>query len=191
MNFKLNEDDIYDEFINEKNYNLLNSALGGDFNFKKIFHKRGPELKGKQTTLEFYDLLEGRTNLLYFIEITGKSLQQIGFYHKKHLSSQANNIINNFDKDSFILEFDTNKVFFSKIGQYDQESFSTYIDYFLRISKKSKKGCKGIVLTKDGYFSYDQAYSYKMESSHCGLNCSDNYITDFIVYQIEENFYLK
>ena len=186
MNYKLNEDDIYNEFIDEKNYKLLKFALGGeDFNFKKIYHKTGPDLKGEKTVLEFYDRIAGRENLLYFIEISAKPLQQIGFYHKLSLS-RDDNFLRYRDKDSFILEFDTNKVFLSKRDQYDSESFRTNLENFFCISRKSKKGYEGIMLSNRGDFSYDKTYSYEMTSSHCGLNCSNKNVTDFIVYQIEE-----
>lgn len=187
MNYKLNEDDIYNEFMDEKNYKLLKFALGTEFNLKKIYHKTGLELKGEETVLEFYDRVAGRENLLYFIEITGRPLKQIGFYQKLSLS-RNDNFLRYYDKDSFILEFDTKKVYKSERDQYDPESYRTNLENFLCISRKTKKGYEGIMLSNRGDFVYDKTYSYEMTSHHYGLNCKNKNVSDFIVYAVEEKF---
>ena len=189
MNYKLNKDDFYDEFIDEKNYNLLKSALKKDFNFKKIYHNSGPNLRIADSLSKFLDIIQGRKNLLYFIEICGKKVKQVGFYHKIDL--KKNYVKSYFDNDSFILEFDTNSILYTKKDKDYKEHFTTSYQNFFCVGKDYQKWYNGIEINKYGNFDYYDVYSYDLTSNQLTTRCSYEYITDYIVYQIEENFYLK
>jgi hypothetical protein len=115
LNQKFNNFAIYDINMDEnftmENYKFLcKNYFKGKFKFKCIFKEEGKNLD-KSNSVFFKKLIKNKKNIFYIVTLKKKSAKHLGFFQTlvNDLDFNKENYLE--DKDSFIVEFDKQRIF--------------------------------------------------------------------------------